>query len=123
MPVLPQILAGTLYTKSGAVIPSATLTFTNVKTNTLTFTTDASGHYVIDCNNFEDGVSDRETITGELTLDYDETDFDLYVSIDGGGTWWIAENGITVNPIRLTGRTKIDISNKPGGRSDLTIKV
>src|SRR5579885_1515415 len=42
-----SVVTGTVTDPSGAVVPGATLTLTNKNTNqTLTATTDASGHYV-----------------------------------------------------------------------------
>ena len=121
MPSVPHIINGVLRTRNGTAIANATLVFTNQSTgDTITTTTNSSGQYAIDCNNFEDGYTNKDLVIGTLSLDYDEDDFDLYVSIDSGNTWSIVENESSITMRYNQGRTKIDTTK--GGRT-VTVRI
>lgn len=121
MALTPQILYGELLTNSGTAIANVTLIFTNIAGDTQTFTTNSSGRYLIDCNNFTNGVTDSELVSVSAVLDYTESDFDIFVSINSGNTWSQVANETTQTMRYNQGRIKIDTTNYPAGHMDLKV--
>jgi len=114
-PKLPYVIYGIVYTEDGStVIPNQKLKFTNETTGeSISIYANSNGVYVFDCANFELEYIDGDRIKIELESELSSSDYESYVSIDGGITWQYIQNNATYYPSANKARLIVD-TNKGG---------
>ena len=123
-PSTPHLIYGIIYSFSGTAGDTIPLLITNSRTgDTQTTTSNEFGQYVIDCGNFTNGYENNDTLSIEYNPAFAISDFELFVSINNGGTWSQTDNATSVATRYNRGRIKINTTHYPGGRTDLTVET
>lgn len=123
--IIPFVVTGTVYASDGTTtVDNIGIKVTNLNSGeSFTSNTNNEGAYVIDLGNFATGWANNETV--KIETDYNDlfanTDFEYYASHDAGKTWHLVDHNTTYTMVANKTRTKIDIGNYPGGRSNVNI--